>query len=72
MIIYDTIKWLNIFIVLNPFLAMGLSIMIGLMLDRLYLSLNLNKTLIRVLTYLGLFIFSLITYSLIFALWWKS
>ena len=72
MIIYDIIKWLNIFIVLNPFLAMGLSIMIGVMLDRLYLSLNLNKTLIRVLTYLGLFIFSLITYSLIFALWWKS
>jgi len=72
MIIYDTIKWLNIFIVLNPFLTMGLSIMIGVMLDRLYLSLNLNKTLIRVLTYLGLFIFSFITYSLIFALWWKS
>jgi len=71
MIIYDTIKWLNIFIVLNPFLTMGLSIMIGVMLDRLYLSLNLNKTLIRVLTYLGLFIFSFITYSLIIALWWK-
>ena len=35
MIIYDIIKWLNIFIVLNPFLSMALSITIGFMFGKL-------------------------------------
>jgi hypothetical protein len=45
MIIYDIIKWLNIFIVLNPFLAMVLSVAIGMSIDRLYLRLNPNYSL---------------------------
>jgi len=42
MIIYDIIKWLNIFIVLNPFLSMFSAIIIGMLIDRLYLRLNPN------------------------------
>ena len=42
MIIYDIIKWLNIFIVLNPFLSMLAAIIIGMLIDRLYLRLNPN------------------------------
>lgn len=42
MIIYDIIKWLNIFIVLNPFLSMFAAIIIGMFIDRLYLRLNPN------------------------------
>ena len=40
MIIHDFITWLNIFIVLNPFLATFLFILVGIIIDRLYLRLN--------------------------------
>ena len=47
MIIYDIINWLNVFIVLNPFLATFLFMLVGIIIDRLYLRLNPNYTLMK-------------------------
>ena len=47
MIIYDIITWLNSFIVLNPFLATFLFMLVGIIIDRLYLRLNPNYTLMK-------------------------
>jgi hypothetical protein len=47
MIIYDFINWLNVFIVLNPFLATFLFMLVGIIIDRLYLRLNPNYTLMK-------------------------
>ena len=47
MIIYDFINWLNVFIVLNPFLATFLFMLLGIIIDRLYLRLNPNYTLMK-------------------------
>jgi len=47
MIIYDVITWLNSFIVLNPFLATFLFMLVGIIIDRLYLRLNPNYTLMK-------------------------
>ena len=47
MIIYDIINWLNVFIFLNPFLATFLFMLVGIIIDRLYLRLNPNYTLMK-------------------------
>ena len=45
MIIYDFINWLKIFIILNPFISMAIFIVIGIIMNRLYLRLNPNYVL---------------------------
>jgi len=40
MIIYHIINKLNIFIILNPFISMAIFLIIGIIIDRLYLKLN--------------------------------
>jgi len=47
MMIFDAIDKLNLFIVLNPFIAMYIFIVIGIYIDRLYLALNPNYELWR-------------------------
>jgi hypothetical protein len=42
MIIYELVTKLNIFIILNPFISMTIFIVIGIILNRLYLKLNPN------------------------------
>ena len=47
MIVMDVINWLKYFIVLNPFLSMFLFMVIGMVIERLYLIFNPNYTLMK-------------------------
>ena len=47
MIIYNIINWLNIFIILNPFISMAIFLVIGIIMNRLYLRLNPNYLIMK-------------------------
>ena len=47
MMIMDVINWLKYFIILNPFLSMFLFMVIGMVIERLYLIFNPNYTLMK-------------------------